>query len=100
MVSMESILQIAGTFGVPTALLAALIYWVLIPLGRAHIVNLNKVGDALPPIADAMKTISQNQIAAADALKIAAAEAVKTATADALNRAAPTMCKWIPPRDQ
>lgn len=66
---MDTFERIAGTFGVPVAILAAVLWWILIPISKAYVANLNKVGDALAPMKDSLKSIDENQARIADQLE-------------------------------
>lgn len=56
--------RIAGTFGVPVAILVAVFIFVIIPITKAQVTNLNKVGDAIQPMQQdiaSLKTVSADQ---------------------------------------
>ena len=74
---MDSLIQIAGTFGVPVVLLGLICWFVVVPIAQAYVRNLNKVGDAIPPIVATLQALHQSQSDTVDAVKNANANACK-----------------------
>jgi hypothetical protein len=73
--TMNDFERIAGTFGVPVVILVAVFVFVIIPITKAQVSALNKVGEAIPPLlkdvndlkntsadqTDVLRSISSNQ---------------------------------------
>jgi hypothetical protein len=94
--------RIAGTFGVPVVILVAVFIFVIIPITKAQVANLNKVGDAIQPMQKDISDLKSVSLDQADVLKsqtdvLKSLDANQTKLADRLDNVCKADCdNWKP----